>query len=150
MHRPCDASALRALRLVLLLAACACYTSTPALVGNEPLREGLQRPTRTAAECGPAIDSARAQQIAVQPPQPRLLFIPPPRRDRFVRSFTVVMRVDVDGRTSRDSTQITGLEQDAAYARQIRSLAGRLRFYPAVANGCAVPASAKVEMTVGP
>ena len=51
----------------------------------------------------------------------------------------VTLYVDAHGRVNKDSVEVKGVT-DSAYIAELRAMAGRLQFFPAVANGCAVPA----------
>jgi hypothetical protein len=51
----------------------------------------------------------------------------------------VTLFVDQRGRVSKDSSEVKGVT-DAAYIAALRASTAKLQFFPAVANGCAVPA----------
>ncbi len=124
------------LSVAALITAC---THGPARV--DPLRS-----TRPAEQCQAARDSAAAGLVAVQPPKPKVVrlpqYIPVNSPDR--RRATLTLGIDADGGVIPSRTRVTGTT-DAAFAARLKEGARSYRFWPAVANGCAVPATYVME-----
>ena len=132
--------------VVLSLGACA---GTPDPAQREvALRPGVERPTRSEAECSFAIDSVRAKQLAAKAPQPTQVFLPPPRPElERGNTFRFELFVDHRGMVQQDSTRISG-PTSQSYLGTLRRMSEKMTFAPAVANGCAVPGWAVVTFTV--
>jgi hypothetical protein len=121
-------------RLTLAVSLTACTQGAPRV---EPLRS-----TRPAEQCQAALDSAAAGSIAVQPPKPRDVRLPQyiPVNSPQRRKVTLTLDIDTAGRVVANRTRVRGTT-DAALAARLRESARSYRFWPAVANGCAVPAT---------
>src|SRR5687768_13612101 len=125
----------RSLQLFLLLcvggSSASCTTATP--------RNGPARSLRPTEQCFAAIDSAAAGLIAVQPPKPRDIRLPPRAPDALRGQLaTLSFHVDTAGRVVGDRIEVKGIA-DQTFASRLREHAKSFTFWPATANQCAVP-----------
>ena len=139
-------TSLCAAAVVMVLAGCVAAHPSVASTASPPPNYVVA--TRSAVECTAVIDSVRAGQLRADSPRPKTMTLPPssPASVRGQKA-TLVMQVDATGRTSRDNTTVTGI-QDVAYGEQLRKMGGQMQFWPSVVNGCAVPATAHLDMTL--
>lgn len=123
------------LSVAVLMTAC-----TPGAPRDEPLRSA-----RPAEQCQAALDSAEAGSIAVQPPEPRIIRLPQHVLAATPRGQAATLTLDIDtaGRVVADRIQVTGITDETLVAR-LKESAQSYRFWPALANGCAVPATYKL------
>lgn len=96
---------------------------------------------RSADECRAVIDSVGAGLVAVEPPKP-IHIVLPPRRPDALRGQTAKLRFEVDtaGRVVADRIQVTGIA-DEVFAAKLTDSARSYTFRPAAANGCAIQAT---------
>ena len=129
--------------LVGTIACISCATATRQPEPGTPSAYVVQRVTRPAGDCGAAADSVLAGQLQAQAPMLSSAGPPPtpptpPAAERG-KTAMVTLFVDRRGRVSKDSIDVKGVT-DPAYITALRANTAKLRFVPAVANGCAVPA----------
>ena len=124
----------RLLGLSLAMSVAACTRGAPRV---DPLNS-----LRPADQCQAARDSAAAGFIAVQPPRPTDIRMPRllPADRRRGEAATLTLGIDSVGRVIPDRIQVSGTS-DQALAARLEESARSYRFFPAVANGCAVPAT---------
>ena len=136
--------------LAITIAACA-RPATPAsqpVAGTVPIL--LQAPTRPDSECG----LERAQALSgspvagLHPPVPDRIILPPHDLPSDVRGETrlLLLLVDEHGRVVRDSSDAP-ISRDTVWANEFRRRLRHYAFQPAILNGCAVPAWARIRMT---
>ena len=122
------------LGLLVAVSLTSCASGAPS---GDPIRS-----TRPADQCQAAVDSARAGLIATQPPEPRVIRLPEyiPANAPQRRKATVTFDIDTAGRVVADRIRVTG-NTDQAFVARLKESARSYRFWPALANGCAVPAT---------
>lgn len=125
----------------------ACAVRRPPVAPAGQLAGGPAVPTRGDEECRAAVDSVVAHQLVVPPARMRTVGMPPrpPRGETAVVTF----HVDRRGAVMADSTEISGVT-DPAYVARLRAMAAQSTFWPAVANGCAVPSTAELRVESTP
>ena len=120
-----------------------CATATRPPEAGAPSAYVVQRITRPEKDCGAAADSVLAGQLEAQSPMLSPAGPPPtpPTPPAAERGNTAMVTLFVDrgGRVNKDNIAVKGVS-DPAYIAALRVHTAKLRFVPAVANGCAVPA----------
>ena len=138
------------LSAALLTTACV-HAVTTSLSTDQP-PPSYAAATRNEAECVSQTKGANADAYAItllnyhdsghQNPIPRLLFMPDIKKITPYKGpageATVTMRVNEKGRVVQDSIRIAGIP-DNSFATEVRLVASKAIFWPAVREGCAVP-----------
>jgi hypothetical protein len=132
--------------LALSYVACAPRSSEP---DTRPSAQRLE-PTRS----GPACDSLAARVAAhpdsfeVVPPLILSAILPPAPRPAYVRgrTFRVSFVVGTDG--AIDSTSVTITPDMGGYRSQFERTLFRVRYTPAILDGCAVPGTTYLNFTL--
>ena len=108
-----------------------CVSATP--------RENPERLLRPSEQCLAATDSAAAGLLEVDPPKPRDIRLPPRAPDALRgQTATLTFHVDTSGKVLADRIQVAGIA-DQTFASRLKERAKAYSFWPATANGCAVP-----------
>jgi hypothetical protein len=109
---------------------------------------------RYGPQCAAARDRARGTPDSLPglaPPTSVELFLSPlPVPDRVKgRSARITLRVDSAGTPIAETLLVTGID-DRAYLSRLRSAALKMRYRPAVLDGCAVEGTARLRYDFAP
>lgn len=130
---------------LLTLGLSACQSTN---LGGQLVPPGYKAATRNASECAAVRAKAPSTDTtAMQMPSPSMLSLPtePLPKDLLGKSVDIRLHVNENGRVIGEGLRVEGIGEHK-YVPFLIEKALRYRFWPAVLEGCAVPAWTSVHL----